>query len=145
MKKITVAIFFALATTATFAQAPKIQQGLQTTAPAEKTLEQRAKEITVGMAKNLRLTPEQTAKVGAVNLSSMQSAEDAQKKYKADPAKIVQQMDIINYTRLSQLKDILTPQQFTQYQSRREEKMGVPREARSNPAARQQSSAYQEY
>lgn len=145
MKKTVLAILFALATSATFAQVQKSRQAAQAASPAGKALEQRASEITASMAKNLRLTPEQTAKVEAINLSSMQSAEDAQKRYKAEPHKIVQQMDVINQTRLSQLKDVLTPQQFTQYQNRREEKMGVPREARSNPAAAKQlNSGYQQ-
>ncbi|SFH03811.1 hypothetical protein [Pontibacter chinhatensis] len=141
MKKIVFAIAFAIAAPSVFAQA---QQPQAKTAQATQTLEQRAEAITAGFTKNLRLSPQQSQKVYAINLSSLKSAEEAQKKYKNNPKKLVTQMDMISQTRLSQLKDILTPQQFQQYQQRREEKMGVPREMQSNPAARQQNSAYQD-
>lgn len=94
------------------------------------------------MVKNLRLTPKQATELKDINRNSMRHAEETRTKYKADPRKLAEQMDIISQTRLSQIKDILTEQQFAQYQSRREEKMGVPREAQSNPASRQ--GAYQD-
>ena len=54
-------------------------------------------------------------------------------------------MDAISDTRLSLIKDVLTPLQFSQYQQRREEKMGVPKEAQTFPAsAGQGSSGYNE-
>ncbi len=138
MKKLAFAIAFALATTASFAQGTAAKQPANAaTQPEQKTLEQRADEITAGMAKHLRLTPEQTQKIRAINLTSMQSAEAAKLKFQKEPRRIVQQMDIISQTRLSQLKDVLSPIQFQQYQQRREEKMGVPREAQSNPSSRQ--------
>ena len=103
MKKLVFVVLLAFATATVYAQAPK-------------TLEQRAAEITGSMAKNLRLSPEQTKKLGEINLTSMKNAEEAKEKYKNDPKMIVTQMDIISQTRLSRIKDILTPQQFTQYQ-----------------------------
>ncbi len=138
MKKIAFAILFSLAATCTYAQAAQRQQ-----API-KTIEQRAEAITASMAKNLHLTPDQVKKVQAINLESMRNAEKAQQKYKNDPKQIVQQMDIISQTRLSRIKDVLTQQQFEQYQQRREEKMGVPREVQSNPSARQGSGTAQD-
>lgn len=142
MKKIVFAMAVALATaTSVFAQA---QQPQAKTAPAGQTPEQRAEAITAGFTRNLRLSPEQTQKVYAINLSSLKNAEEAKAKYKSNPKKMVQQLDMISQTRLSQLKDVLTPQQFQQYQQRREEKMGVPSQMQSNPAARQQNSAYQD-
>lgn len=130
------ALFFALLGTSVYAQAPAGQK-TGTAQNAPKTLEQRADEITAGMVKNLRLSPKQATALKDINRNSMQSAEAAKKKHKDDPRKIAAQMDIISQTRLSQIKDILTEQQFAQYQSRREEKMGVPREARSNPGQSQ--------
>ena len=144
MKRLAFALFFAFASTATFAQVPAAQQQVKVAKTDTKTLEQRAEEITAGMAKHLRLTPEQAQKIKAINLSSMQRAEETKTKYQQDPRMIVQQMDIINQTRLSQIKDVLSPVQFQQYQQRREEKMGVPREAQSNPASRQQGMLNQE-
>ena len=143
MKKLAFALFFAFATTASFAQGPATQQSTASQAGV-KTLEQRADEITAGMAKHLRLTPEQTQKIKAINLKSMQNAEEAKVKFQKEPSMIVKQMDVINQTRLSQIKDVLTPLQFQQYQQRREEKMGVPREAQSNPASRHESPLSQE-
>lgn len=145
MKRLAFALFFAFATTATFAQGAATQQQQATPAQAgSKSLEQRADEITAGMAKNLRLTPEQTQKIKEINLTSMQNAEAAKVKFQKEPRRIVKQMDIISQTRLSQIKDVLTPFQFQQYQQRREEKMGVPREAQSNPSSRHESSLNQE-
>lgn len=141
MKKIVFAIAIALAAPAAFAQA---QQPQAKAAQAQPNLEQRAEAITAGFAKNLRLSPQQTQKVYTINLTSLKNAEEAKVKYKSNPKKLVNQMDMISQTRLSQLKDVLTPQQFQQYQQRREEKMGVPSQMQSNPAARQQNSAYQD-
>lgn len=134
-KSVLAALLFAFATTAALAQAPA--QKARTTQSAPPTVEQRADEITAGMVKNLRLSPKQAAELKEVNRSSMKFAEEARKKHRDNPPKLAQQMDMISQTRLSQIKDILTEQQFAQYQSRREEKMGVPREARSNPAQSQ--------
>ena len=145
MKRLAFALICAFATTASFAQGPAAPQQSATAAQAGvKSLEQRADEITAGMAKNLRLTPEQAQKIKAINLKSMQNAEVAKENFQNEPRKIVKQMDIINQTRLSQIKDVLTPLQFQQYQQRREEKMGVPREAQSNPSSRHQSPLNQE-
>jgi Spy/CpxP family protein refolding chaperone len=131
-KSVLAALLFAFASTAVFAQAPAQQAGTAQSAP--KTVEQRADDITAGMVKNLRLSPKQATELKDVNRNSMKFAEEARKKHRDNPRKLAEQMDIISQTRLSQIKDILTEQQFAQYQSRREEKMGVPREARSNPS-----------
>jgi len=144
MKKLAFAILFALATTAGFAQKTAAGQQAKVSQATPKTLEQRAEEMTKSMASHLRLTAEQAQKINAINLSSMQHAEAAKAKYQKEPRLMVQQMDIISQTRLSQLKDVLSPVQFQQYQQRREEKMGVPREAQSNPTSSQGSMRYQE-
>lgn len=144
MKRLAFALFLAFATTATFAQGAAQQQQVTAAQAGSNSLEQRADEITAGMAKNLRLTPEQAQKIKAINLKSMQNAEAAKEQFKKEPRMIVKQMDIISQTRLSQIKDVLTPLQFQQYQQRREEKMGVPREAQSNPSSRHESPLSQE-
>ena len=144
MKRIAFILSFVLASGAAFAQANVPKQTPATQKTGEKTIEERANEITASMANHLRLTPEQTQKIRDVNLQSMISAEEAMEKYKSEPRQMVKQMDIINNTRLSQIKDILTPFQFQQYQQRREEKMGVPKEAQSNPTRSQQSPLNQQ-
>lgn len=144
MKKLAFALLFAFATTAGFAQTTAAKPQTKATQAQPKTLEQRADEMTNSMARHLRLTPEQTLKIKSINLSNMRSAEAAKKKFRKEPRLLVQRMDIISQTRLSQLKDVLTPVQFQQYQLRREEKMGVPREAQSNPTSSRQGLPYQE-
>ena len=144
MKKLAFALFFAMATTAGFAQTTAARPQSKTAQTAPQTLEQQADKMTKSMATHLRLTPEQALKVTAINLTNMRHVEDAKKKYAKKPRLLVQQMDVISETRLSQLKDVLTPVQFQQYQQRREEKMGVPSEAQSSPSSRQQGLRYQE-
>ncbi|WP_299759275.1 hypothetical protein [uncultured Pontibacter sp.] len=144
MKKIIFALAFALAGSAAVAQVQAKQPQAKAAQAEPASLEQRAEAITAGFTKNLRLSPQQTQKVYTINLTSLQQAEKAKVKYKNNPRKMVQHMDVISQTRLSQLKDVLTPLQFQQYQQRREEKMGVPREAQSNPNAKQQSPLHQE-
>ncbi|MBB6610749.1 hypothetical protein H7F15_06845 [Pontibacter sp. Tf4] len=139
MRKIFFAALLVFVSATAFAQGPK---NPAQSAPA--SLEQRATAITNGMVKHLQLNPEQARRLAEVNLNSMKMAEEAKKKYKKDPKKVVAQLDAISETRLSLIKDILTPQQFAQYQQRREEKMGVPNEIKSNPASRQEGSRYNE-
>ena len=140
MRQILVALLLALAAPAVYAQAPASTP--RTSQSSTKTLEQRAQEITNSMAKHLRLTPEQASKIQNINLTSMQQVEAAQLRFKKKPKKLVQQVDVISQTRLSLIKDVLSPLQFDQYQQRREEKMGVPREAQTNPAAPGQYNQY---
>lgn len=135
MKQIIFALVLAMTTPVAYAQTTTA--AARNSQASTKTVEQRAQEITASMAKHLGLSPEQVKKVAAINLASMQHAEAAKKEHKANPKMLMQQMDIIAQTRLSQIKEALTPMQFAQYQQRREEKMGVPREAQSNPASGQ--------
>ncbi|TXK51901.1 hypothetical protein FVR03_02910 [Pontibacter qinzhouensis] len=135
MKHILFVLLLAIGTPAAFAQTTSAAK--KATPASGKTVEQRAQEITAGMAKHLGLTPDQVKKVGAINLASMQHAEAAKNQYKDNPKMLMQQMDMIGQTRLSQIKEVLSPVQFAQYQQRREEKMGVPKEAQSNPSSAQ--------
>jgi periplasmic protein CpxP/Spy len=138
MKKITLSLFLAFASVAAFSQAPN-SASAASQVQDNKSVQERAEEITMSMAKHLHLTPEQIKKLNKINLRSMQTAEEVKEKYKAEPREMVKQMDIISQTRLSQIKDILTFQQFQLYQQRREEKMGVPKEAQTYPKQSSQS------
>lgn len=142
MKKIVFAILCGFTGSAAHAtSSPEITLELTQT-PA--TLAQRAQAITTSMVKSLHLNAAQAQKLQAVNLASLQSAETAKEKYKNDPRQAVAYIEMISQGRLSKIKDILTPEQFQQYQQRREEKMGVPQEAQSNPQKRQDSLLHQE-
>lgn len=143
MKKIAFTFLITFATATAFAQNAVKPQQQPTTKNSTKTIEQRAQDVTASMAKHLRLTPVQVQKVGAINLTNMQHLQKAIQTYRKDGKKLAAQVDIINQSRLSQIKEVLTPQQFAQYQQRREEKLGVPKEMQSNPANRHEGAAYQ--
>jgi Spy/CpxP family protein refolding chaperone len=82
--------------------------------------------LTTNMQQNLGLTPQQTEKVRAINRRSIDAVESAHLRYKADPRKLAGVVESVSSSRLSAIKDVLTPQQFAKYQRKREEKMGVP-------------------
>ena len=82
--------------------------------------------LTTNMQQNLGLTPQQTEKVRAINRRSVDAVESARLRYKTDPRKLAGVVESVSSSRLSAIKDVLTPQQFAKYQRKREEKMGVP-------------------
>jgi hypothetical protein len=94
--------------------------------PATST-EDRVMALTTNMAQALALTPAQTEKVRAINTSSVQKVEAARQRYAGQPAaKLRGAIEDIGLARLEQLKDVLTPAQFSRYQQKREEKLGIP-------------------
>ncbi|WP_156126360.1 hypothetical protein [Hymenobacter sp. DG25B] len=95
-------------------------------APAAAKVEERATALTENMQKALGLTPQQTEKVQQINLNSVRNVETVRLKYRNDLRKMAALIDDIGQSRLSSLKDVLTPPQFDRYQRKREEKMGVP-------------------
>ncbi|MCC9166786.1 hypothetical protein [Pontibacter harenae] len=141
MKNIVVALLLIVATaSATFAQNTAPRTAAAQKAP--KTIDQQADEITAGMAKNLALTPAQVKKVREINVFGLKGVAEARVLYKGEPRKIAEQVDLISQTRLSKLKDVLSPLQFAKYQQRREEKMGVPQQMQGNPSRQEQNAQY---
>ncbi|RZL14834.1 MAG: hypothetical protein EOO62_04440 [Hymenobacter sp.] len=108
---------------------------LAAAAPAAAAVEDRANALTTNMAQALGLTPAQTEKVRAVNLNSVRKVEAARQRFRQEPGKLRGYIEEIGLARLEQLKDVLTPAQFTRYQRKREEKMGIPttQGAQGNP------------
>jgi hypothetical protein len=102
------------------AQAPK------TTAQAATPAAARADALTTNMAQALSLTPAQIEKVRAINLTAVRNVETARQLYKQEPAKLKSYVEDVGLARLDRLKEVLTPVQFTRYQQKREEKMGIP-------------------
>jgi hypothetical protein len=97
------------------------------TAPAnEATIATRANALTTNMAQALGLTPAQVEKVRTINTNSVRNVEAARQRFRQDPTKLRGYIEDIGLARLEQLKDVLTPAQFTRYQRKREEKMGIP-------------------
>ena len=78
------------------------------------------------MASALSLTPAQVEKVRDINTKAVRNVEAARQRYKDNPTKLRGYVEDIGLARLDQLKEVLTPNQFTRYQQKREEKMGIP-------------------
>ncbi|HEX8330559.1 MAG TPA: hypothetical protein VF629_23715 [Hymenobacter sp.] len=95
-------------------------------APPAATVDAKANALTANMQQNLGLSPQQTEKVRAINRRSVEGLESARLQYKTDPRKLAGVIETISSSRLSAIKDVLTPAQFAKYQRKREEKMGVP-------------------
>jgi Spy/CpxP family protein refolding chaperone len=95
-------------------------------AAAATSVEDRANALTTNMAQALGLTPAQVEKVRAINIKSVRNVEAARQRYRQDPTKLRGYIEDIGLARLEQLKEVLTPAQFTRYQRKREEKMGIP-------------------
>jgi hypothetical protein len=104
------------------APAPKKTAAPATTA----SIESRANALTTNMAQALGLTPAQVEKVRTINTNSVRNVEAARVRFRQDPGKLRGYIEDIGLARLDQLKDVLTPVQFTRYQRKREEKMGIP-------------------
>jgi hypothetical protein len=94
--------------------------------PSDAMVDAKAEALTVNMQKNLALTPQQTEKVRVINRRGVDNVETARLRYRTDPRKLAGIVESIGSSRLSALKDVLTPAQFQKYQRKREEKMGVP-------------------
>ncbi|MFD1875214.1 hypothetical protein [Hymenobacter bucti] len=111
----------ASAQVASAARKPQPAAGAVTT-----TVEDRANALTANMTPALGLTPAQVEKVRAINTNSVRNVEAARQRFRQDPGKLRGYIEDIGLARLEQLKDVLTPAQFTRYQRKREEKMGIP-------------------
>jgi len=87
----------------------------------------RANPLTASMTQALGLTPAQTEKVRDINAKSVRKVEAARQRFAGEPAaKLRGAIEDIGLARLEQLKDVLTPAQFSRYQQKREEKLGIP-------------------
>ncbi|MBK0404015.1 hypothetical protein I5M27_13555 [Adhaeribacter sp. BT258] len=154
MKKILLSLLLVFATTLGFAQSTKTKTKSKTTTPAktavkkpvtkktaaeklpQETPEQKAERekmaiekgraLTQNMDKNLRFSPEQFEAVLKINQQSIAQVELAKFQYLKKMKKMNAEIQNIGASRLSLLKDVLTPQQFQKYNQKREEKMGMP-------------------
>ncbi|WP_375417532.1 hypothetical protein [uncultured Hymenobacter sp.] len=86
----------------------------------------RANALTDNMRAALALTPQQTEKVRTINTTGVRNVEQARLRYRTNPRKLQAYIEDVGSSRLSALKDVLTPAQFNKYQRKREEKMGLP-------------------
>ena len=87
---------------------------------------EKANALTANMQQNLGLRGPQLDRVREINLRGVEGVERARRQHLRDPRKMASVIDDISATRMSLLKDVLTPQQFDKYQRKREEKMGIP-------------------
>jgi hypothetical protein len=108
-------------------KAPTAHPAASPTPPATTaSVEARANALTTNMTQALGLTPAQVEKVRVINTNSVRNVEAARMRFRQDPGKLRGYIEDIGLARLDQLKDVLTPVQFTRYQRKREEKMGIP-------------------
>jgi hypothetical protein len=154
MKKILFACVLILLATVGFAQNTKVKTKTKTTTPAKttkpatkkpaaekftaETAEQKAarekmaiekgRALTQNMDKNLHFTPQQYEDVLKINQRSISQVEYAKVRYIKRLKKMNAEIQNIGASRLSLLKDVLSPQQFDAYNRKREEKMGMPSE-----------------
>ncbi|TLM91198.1 hypothetical protein [Hymenobacter jeollabukensis] len=124
-----------LAAPAAWAQTTTVKTKTKTTAPAapapaaqidDAKIEAQAKTLTQNLKQALGLTPLQEEKVLQINQRSIRQVEVARMQYRQDLRKLNSVIDDIGGSRLTLLKDVLTPAQFNKYQQAREKKMGVP-------------------
>lgn len=88
-----------------------------------KTPEERAKMMSDKMKTELTLTDEQYQKVQAINLDFATKTKDI-KKEGADKSTWAEKIKPLEEERTTALKGILTPEQFTRYEARKEEMKG---------------------
>jgi Spy/CpxP family protein refolding chaperone len=84
------------------------------------TPEERAKELTSLMQKELGLTPDQLSKMEALNLKYAKEMEPILKGSEG-PFKAMRQAREINQAKEAELQQLLTPEQFEKYQAQRAE------------------------
>lgn len=89
-------------------------------------IEAQARTLTQNLKQALGLTPQQEEKVLQINQRCIRQVEVARVQYRQDLRKLNSVIDDIGGSRLTLLKDVLTPAQFNKYQQAREKKMGVP-------------------
>ena len=94
--------------------------------PSDAVIDAKANALTANMQQNLGLSPQQTEKVRVINRRSIDNVETARVRYRTNPRKLAGVVESISSSRLSAIKDVLTPAQCQKYQRKREEKMGVP-------------------
>ena len=87
--------------------------------------EVRARQMTASMTRALGLIPAQATLVQEINLQSIQNVEKARRTYARQLLQMHAQIDLIGRSRLSLLKNVLSDQQFRDYITMREQKMGV--------------------
>ena len=95
-------------------------------APSDAVIDAKANALTANMQQNLGLSLPQTEKVRVINRWAVEQVESGRLRYKGDPRKLAGIVESAGSSRLSAIKDVLTPAQFSKYQRKREEKMGVP-------------------
>ena len=102
------------------------EEAPQTEFASDAVIDAKANALTTNMQQNLGLNPQQTEKVRVINRRGVEQVENGRLRYKSDPRKLAGIVESAGSSRLSAIKDVLTPAQFAKYQRKREEKMGVP-------------------
>ncbi len=128
MKKLILA-FFLLTTGAAFAQQAD-EQPAQGTPRPQQTPEQRATSMSERMTKGLGITDEQKTKVYNLALIKAQKSDELRASSTGDKALDRSKMKTINDAFDANLKDILTPDQYTKWQEQRSKQGQRPPQGR---------------
>jgi hypothetical protein len=88
-------------------------------APAVPVERRAARDLTDVMTDELKLLPDQQTKVRAILTSTVEQVNDAQKKHGADRTALLTDLKAINARSEGQLKQVLTPTQYQQYQTKK--------------------------
>jgi protein CpxP len=126
MKKLILAILLAATAPAFAQQATEQQAPTQTTAaPASKkvhTPEEKATMTSNRMEKKLAITADQKKKIYDLALLRAQKADEVKAKHETDRALMHSEMKSIQTAFDSNLKDILTPEQYTKWKEEKGKK-----------------------
>lgn len=88
-------------------------------APAAPVERRAARDLTDVMTDELKLLPDQQVKVRAILTSTVEQVNDAQKKHGANRTALLTDLKAINARSEGQLKQVLTPTQYQQYQTKK--------------------------
>ncbi len=99
--------------------APTTTTAAPTPAPAAPVERRAARDLTDVMTDELKLLPDQQVKVRAILTSTVEQVNDAQKKHGADRTALMTDLKAINARSEGQLKQVLTPTQYQQYQTKK--------------------------
>jgi hypothetical protein len=99
--------------------APTTTASAPAAAPAVPVERRAARDLTDVMTDELKLLPDQQTKVRAILTSTVEQVNEAQKKHGADRTALLTDLKAINARSEGQLKQVLTPTQYQQYQTKK--------------------------
>ncbi|MBX2972658.1 MAG: hypothetical protein KF797_06115 [Flavobacteriales bacterium] len=97
---------------------------------AQRTPEERAKMRTERLTKELELTPEQAAKVEAINMKYAGKVDEVRKEREAERAEVRKEAKTMHDAHDAEMKAVLTADQYAKWTARKEEMRNKQHERR---------------